>query len=135
MVLKSFTKRLCIFIVRWRVTSQKLAKLSFPVFNRKVKKNMLTIFSLFFEKMKVYGLHGLTSSFFANLQKTFHFWTFLKMSKNKNLSAFYIFLKNDFPRIPSFEKCMSINGHIPLEPWKKWESVFLTFIKHCPYLI
>ncbi len=81
MVTKSSAKHPCIFIVRWRVTSQKLANRGFPGFLEKVKKIMLTIFSFFFEKTKVYGLHGLTTSFFANLQKTFHFWTFLKCPK------------------------------------------------------
>jgi hypothetical protein len=39
---------------------------------------MLTNFSKFSKKMKVYGNDGLTMTFLANLQKTFHFWTFLK---------------------------------------------------------
>ena len=61
--------------------------------------------------MKVYGLHGLTLTFFATLWKTFHFWTFLKMSKNKNLSAFYKIFKNDFSRVYSVYDCYTIYGH------------------------
>ena len=71
---------------------------------------MLTFFLLFLEKMKVYGLHGLTSSFFANLWKTFHFWTFLKMSKNRKWRAFYKIPKNDFPGFPRFENHDSAYG-------------------------
>ena len=44
---------------------------------------MVSFFSLFFEKKKVYGLHAVNSSFFANLWKTFHFWTFLKCPKTR----------------------------------------------------
>ena len=71
---------------------------------------MLTFFSLFFEKKQVYGLHGHTLSFFATLWKTFHFWTFLKMSKNRNLSAFYKIPKNDFPGSTQVEKHESVYG-------------------------
>jgi hypothetical protein len=53
-------------------------QIDFWGFFKKLEKIMLTNFSKFSKKMKVYGNDGLTMTFLANLQKTFHFWTFLK---------------------------------------------------------
>ncbi len=101
-----------------------------------MKKIMLTIFSLFLEKTKVYGLHGLTSSFFTNLWKTFHFWTFLKMSKNKNLCAFYKISKNDFSGVQSVEIRESVYAHMCLICSKNRETeVFVIFMRFLYYKV
>jgi hypothetical protein len=60
----------CDFFVDNVLTKQKCPKTRFSIFQtffRKVKKIMVSFFSLFFEKKKVYGLHAVNSSFFANL--------------------------------------------------------------------
>jgi hypothetical protein len=131
MVSTIFTKPPCIFMVRWHVTSQKLANRSFPGFLRKVKKIMLTFFSLFLKKMKVYGLHGLTSSFFANLWKTFQNWTFYKCPKTGYGAPSIKYPKMTFLCLNRLQNVWAYMVTGFQKSWKLGRACFQTFLKYC----
>jgi hypothetical protein len=63
-----------------------LAKIVFKPFLEKCEKNGKKyghVFFIFLGFLKSYAVNRVNSSFLANLQKTFQFWTFLKCPKNR----------------------------------------------------